>query len=89
MKTLKEILTGDMTYDNSWKILARQDSEGNFSLDSEAQFYSTQFETPTGWAVVSRNADYMDAFTKYAEVLFHYEEAQEWKLEFAQQFLSA
>jgi hypothetical protein len=85
--TLKQILTGNMSYDNGWAILARQDEQGNFSLDSEAKFHSAQFDYPSGWEVVSHNADYMDAFTKHTDLHFHVDEAQQWKEEFAVKFL--
>ena len=89
MKTLREVLTGDLDYNNSWTILALSKNE-EITLDSLAKFESTQFvENNYGsdWAIVARNADYCDAFTRWSEILFSDEAADEHKEQFAEDFL--
>jgi hypothetical protein len=89
MKTLREVLTGDLDYNNSWTILAKP-INGELTLESKAKFENSQFvENYYGpnWGIVARNADYCDAFTNWSGISFSDEQADEWKEEFAENFL--
>jgi hypothetical protein len=80
MKTLKEILSGNLEYSSSWTIIA-QEVNGEIVNESPAEFISTEFVKngiKEGWQTILNNAAYCDWFTlNNDEKLFHYATQEE------------
>ena len=75
MKTLKQLLIGDLEYSDSWLIVAKRDENDEITDDSPARFESREFAKnglPEGEEVILSNMAYMDWFTGMMDdKLFH------------------
>lgn len=90
MKTLIQILSGDLSYDSNWEVIA-QEINGEIVNESPAKFESSQFlknGIPEGWQAIIDNAAYCDWFTLNMDgVLFH-EATQEQKEQAANWYIN-